>query len=383
MDVNEYLEGARRFIEDTQREMHGDTPDRLAVNPNDYIELLNWARDNPSLSLSPPQERVIVPGANDFDAIAGISMIVDGNLAHGVVRCDYRTRDMAPVVDMIESVTGFHVSQWQRDWLTRYYEGIGRCTIEPADNTVQWTSRSCIVDWPNRLAGNDNQDGRGWTIADIQRLRRASTPTTGACEEQWNTSVRARHDGHDGVTLEELQAGWNDARLTPDEMAALFAGMPVQPPPFTYDEATRLTPEMAITREEFEARRHELGGELRNPEANVLDEIDRLVDEELTMRQDSYSDPYMAECPRCHGTWHGFERAGCPGETGAKPTVADVPFTHHSDEMRSAPTESVDVTGRGFPPLIRVYDENFREIPADQLGPEWVDIGCIDENGVR
>ena len=372
MDVDQYLRGALHFIEATRREMHGHRPDRLAVNPADYSDLLDWAQRMHGVAMSP---EFIMPGINDFDALFGIPLIVDADLAHGAVRCDYRNRGMADAVAMLEGVTGFHVTQWQRNWLTRWYDGIGRCDIVPADDAVTWTSRR--MDTPRILnSPNENQDGGTWqidaafewTIGDIERLRDA----------QWRTSVPVTSGSIEAMA--EAQRRWNAGRLSLDQMQNQMRRTDAEMREL-FDEVTRS--ESPLTPEEFETRRHELGGELRNPEANVLDEIDRLVDEELTMRQDNYNDPYMAECPRCHGTWHGFERAGCPGETGAKPTVASVPFNHLADEMRSAPTESVDVTGRGFPPLIRVYDENFREIPADQLGPEWVDIGCIEENGVR
>ena len=58
----------------------------------------------------------------------------------------------------------------------------------------------------------------------------------------------------------------------------------------------------------------ELGG--LPAEEHDPDEIDLLVDEELLMRKDDYSQPYRAECPLCHDTWHGLRRGICPGETG-------------------------------------------------------------------
>lgn len=55
----------------------------------------------------------------------------------------------------------------------------------------------------------------------------------------------------------------------------------------------------------------------RNPEQDVLDAIDQLVDEQMAPGpRDDYSKPYTERCPKCGGSWHGLQRGTCPGATG-------------------------------------------------------------------
>ncbi len=55
----------------------------------------------------------------------------------------------------------------------------------------------------------------------------------------------------------------------------------------------------------------------RNPEQDVLDAIDELVDEQLAAGPtDDYNRPYGEKCPQCGGSWHGLRRGDCPGATG-------------------------------------------------------------------
>lgn len=55
----------------------------------------------------------------------------------------------------------------------------------------------------------------------------------------------------------------------------------------------------------------------RNPEQDVLDAIDELVDEQLSGGPtDDYCKPYAERCPQCGGPWHGLRRDDCAGATG-------------------------------------------------------------------
>ncbi|QDF19394.1 hypothetical protein [Mycolicibacterium fortuitum] len=55
----------------------------------------------------------------------------------------------------------------------------------------------------------------------------------------------------------------------------------------------------------------------RNPEQDVIDAIDALVDDQLAGGpRDDYSKPYTERCPQCGGSWHGLKRGDCPGATG-------------------------------------------------------------------
>lgn len=56
----------------------------------------------------------------------------------------------------------------------------------------------------------------------------------------------------------------------------------------------------------------------RNPEDHVIDEIDRLVDDQLRLPQDDYNAPFNEGCPHCGGEWHGLPKllvnsTTCPG----------------------------------------------------------------------
>ena len=46
------------------------------------------------------------------------------------------------------------------------------------------------------------------------------------------------------------------------------------------------------------------------------DEIDELVDYELTLPRWAASYDLNAQCGRCGKEWHGLMRGICPGETG-------------------------------------------------------------------
>jgi hypothetical protein len=61
---------------------------------------------------------------------------------------------------------------------------------------------------------------------------------------------------------------------------------------------------------------------LREP--HEIDDIDAMVDYELTLPH--VGDPYqfLAKCDKCGKEWHGLVRDDCPGETGMISTVPHV-----------------------------------------------------------
>ncbi|SLJ40364.1 Uncharacterised protein [Mycobacteroides abscessus subsp. abscessus] len=58
---------------------------------------------------------------------------------------------------------------------------------------------------------------------------------------------------------------------------------------------------------------------MRNPEADVVDAIAALVDEQLEQESSGYDHNINQDtCPRCGNGWHGLATSGCPGATGLK-----------------------------------------------------------------
>lgn len=58
---------------------------------------------------------------------------------------------------------------------------------------------------------------------------------------------------------------------------------------------------------------------MRNPEADVVDAIAALVDEQLEQESSGYDHNINQDtCPRCGDGWHGLATNGCPGATGLK-----------------------------------------------------------------
>lgn len=115
----------------------------------------------------------------------------------------------------------------------------------------------------------------------------------------------------------------------------------------------------------------------RNPEQDVVDDIDRLVTETMKAgRMRDYDDQGEALCPVCRAPWHGLPgggKFGCPGEYGtdeekakyAKPVVEQM----ESDGLTMTastwlPDEPVDLDGDDEIPAVRghsavavAYDE--------------------------
>lgn len=58
---------------------------------------------------------------------------------------------------------------------------------------------------------------------------------------------------------------------------------------------------------------------MRNPEADVVDAIAALVDEQLQQEASGYDHNINQDsCPKCGGPWHGLVRGSCPGATGIR-----------------------------------------------------------------
>lgn len=58
---------------------------------------------------------------------------------------------------------------------------------------------------------------------------------------------------------------------------------------------------------------------MRNPEADVVDAIAALVDEQLEQERSGYDHNINQDtCPQCGGPWHGLVRGTCPGATGIR-----------------------------------------------------------------
>jgi hypothetical protein len=53
---------------------------------------------------------------------------------------------------------------------------------------------------------------------------------------------------------------------------------------------------------------------IRNPEQDVLDDIDQLMADQL--EHDGIDEDYDLICPVCEDDWHGLPKYGCPGEYG-------------------------------------------------------------------
>lgn len=58
---------------------------------------------------------------------------------------------------------------------------------------------------------------------------------------------------------------------------------------------------------------------MRNPEADVVDAIAALVDDQLEQERSGYDHNINQDtCPKCGGPWHGLVRGSCPGATGIR-----------------------------------------------------------------
>lgn len=80
---------------------------------------------------------------------------------------------------------------------------------------------------------------------------------------------------------------------------------------------------------------------MRNPEADVVDAIAALVDEQLEQESSGYDHNINQDtCPKCGNGWHGLATNGCPGATGLKASPAtdtdrrpgDVYASHYEGE---------------------------------------------------
>lgn len=80
---------------------------------------------------------------------------------------------------------------------------------------------------------------------------------------------------------------------------------------------------------------------MRNPEADVVDAIAALVDEQLEQERSGYDHNINQDtCPKCGNGWHGLATNGCPGATGLKASPAtdtdrrpgDVYASHYDGE---------------------------------------------------
>lgn len=139
----------------------------------------------------------------------------------------------------------------------------------------------------------------------------------------------------------------------------------------------------------------------RNPEQDVLDAIDELVDEQLSGGPtDDYCKPYAERCPQCGGPWHGLRRDDCPGATGiegdpgggqTRPLVAAPAGDFHDFlEPRPAPVEVTAgpvrrigpmtmPTGQGVIAAIQAVGGEIEEAPGSQRDVivDWVrSDGC-------
>jgi hypothetical protein len=63
---------------------------------------------------------------------------------------------------------------------------------------------------------------------------------------------------------------------------------------------------------------------VRNPEADVVDAIAALVDDQLEQESSGYDHNINQDtCPKCGNGWHGLAANGCPGATGLKASPVD------------------------------------------------------------
>lgn len=66
---------------------------------------------------------------------------------------------------------------------------------------------------------------------------------------------------------------------------------------------------------------------MRNPEADVVDAIAALVDEQLQQEASGYDHNINQDsCPKCGGPWHGLVRGSCPGATGIRGSHPEPPL---------------------------------------------------------
>lgn len=121
----------------------------------------------------------------------------------------------------------------------------------------------------------------------------------------------------------------------------------------------------------------------RNPEQDVIDEIDRLVDEQMATGAPPEQAPDL--CPRCGSSWHGLRRGRCPGATGIEgnPDEAarrDSDVFAHGQETYNSETSAppgalgyrtrpgtADIRARPVPP--RLFGDPSRR-PGDSIYPD-------------
>jgi hypothetical protein len=73
-------------------------------------------------------------------------------------------------------------------------------------------------------------------------------------------------------------------------------------------------------------------------ERDIVDEIDALVNEQLTHPKDDYSAPYSERCKMCGRRWHGLPQLDCPGpfSDGNPPPAAPDFLMQIGDAVRQA-----------------------------------------------
>lgn len=103
---------------------------------------------------------------------------------------------------------------------------------------------------------------------------------------------------------------------------------------------------------------------MRNPEADVVDAIAALVDEQLERpygERSGYDNNINQDsCPKCGGPWHGLVRGSCPGATGIRGTDPEPPPPSPLARLMIPATPHTWTEQRHSNPVIPSDDEPLR-----------------------
>lgn len=75
----------------------------------------------------------------------------------------------------------------------------------------------------------------------------------------------------------------------------------------------------------------------RNPEQDVIDRIDALVDEQMAGGEDGHRPRGYPRCPNCHAAWHGLPTGTCKG-------------SHSLADWCDRPVDQIEAPSLEFPP---------------------------------
>lgn len=94
----------------------------------------------------------------------------------------------------------------------------------------------------------------------------------------------------------------------------------------------------------------------RNPEQDVIDRIDALVDEQMAGGESGHRPQRYPQCPGCHAAWHGLPTGTCKGSHHYRLTDwCDVPADQIEAPSLEFPREPQPSEQDRFGPMRRAF----------------------------